>query len=93
MIQYTKLMLAATLIISVSGFAQAEENRGERPQRPTFASIDINEDGKVDLEEFSEHEIPRGDHETIFNSIDTDGDGIITSDEFDNHKPPQRQRR
>ena len=93
MIHYTKLMIAATLIASISGGAQAENNRGERPERPSFSSLDINEDGEISFDEFSSHDVPHGDHQTIFDHIDTDGDGIITSDEFENHTPPQRQRR
>ncbi len=93
---YTKLILAISLIISTSSLVQAkssEQGRNGPPQRPTFESIDINEDGEISLDEFSEQKIPHGDHETVFDLLDTDGDGVISSDEFDNHKPPQRKNR
>lgn len=92
----TKLIIAITFIISASSLVQAknaDHNNGERPQRPTFASLDLNEDSEITFDEFSSHEIPHGDHETIFESIDSDGDGIILEEEFTNHKPPRRNNR
>ncbi|MEI6893796.1 MAG: EF-hand domain-containing protein [Colwellia sp.] len=93
---YTKLILAMTLIFSTSSLVQAndaEQNRGERPQRPTFESLDLNNDGGISFDEFSSHDIPHGDYQTMFNAMDTDGDGIISKEEFSNHKPPQRKKR
>ena len=91
MFKSNKLMLIAGVLLLTTGFAQAESERGAPPERPTFSSLDLNSDGEVSFEEFSSHDVPRGDHETIFGHIDTDSDGIITSDEFENHKPPQRK--
>ena len=93
MIKYSKSILSLALILSFSGLAQAENDRRGPPERPSFDSLDINGNAEIDFDEFSSHEIPHGDYETIFNRIDTDGDGIITNEEFDNHKPPQRQKR
>ena len=93
---YTKLALALTLIISTSIIVQAKNdnsNRNGPPQRPSFESIDTNEDGDIDFDEFSSHELPQGDHQTVFDSIDTDSNGIISNEEFVNHKPPQRKKR
>ena len=42
------------------------------------------------LEEFKQHPIPHGDHETLFNIIDSDGDGVINEQELSSHKPPRR---
>jgi len=89
-------LIIATLLLSSMGQAYAnggQHGRGERPQRPTFTSIDLNQDGEVNLEEFSQHEIPMGDHDTIFAEIDSNNDGFINEDEFDSHKPPRRNGR
>lgn len=90
---YASLALATSLLFFSSGMVQAESNREAPPQRPSFASLDGDEDGEISFDEFSSHEVPRGDHETIFNHIDADSDGIITEEEFENHKPPQRPKR
>ncbi|TYK64519.1 EF-hand domain-containing protein [Colwellia echini] len=93
---YTKLVLAITLTISATSIVHAdnsERSKNGPPQRPTFESIDINEDGEIDFDEFSSHEVPHGDYETVFNMIDIDGDGIITVEEFESHKPPKPKKR
>jgi len=58
-------------------------------QRPDFSVIDLNQDGQVTLDEFKQHRIPHGEHETVFHHIDANQDGRITRDEFENHKPPR----
>lgn len=91
-----KLALATTIVISTSALVQAKNNEQSQngpPKRPSFESLDLNEDGEIKFEEFSSHVLPHGDHQTVFNVIDTDGDSIITLDEFTNHKPPQRKKR
>lgn len=61
-------------------------------KRPKFSKLDLNQDGSVTLDEFKQHQIPRGDHLTVFNHIDGNGDGAISEDEFFNHKPPRRHQ-
>jgi hypothetical protein len=93
---YIKQAIVTTLLIVASSQAMAQKDtmqNKERPPRPTFESIDTNEDGDIDFEEFSAHKLPHGDPQTIFNDIDTDNNGIISNDEFVNHKPPQPQNR
>jgi Ca2+-binding EF-hand superfamily protein len=93
---YTKLILAITLVISSVSVVHAQnDNRGKNgpPQRPTFESLDTNEDGDIDFDEFSSHEIPHDDHQTVFEMIDSDDNGVISNDEFVNHKPPQPRNR
>lgn len=96
MSHYSKLILAITLIISTSSIVHAqndERSKNGPPQRPSFESLDTNEDGDIDFDEFSSQEIPHGDHQTIFDLIDADNNGVLSNDEFVNHKPPQRERR
>jgi len=93
---YTKLILAITVIISTSNLVQAKDtdrSKNGPPQRPNFESIDINENGEIDFDEFSSQKLPHGDPQTIFDTIDTDSNGIISNKEFVNHKPPQRKKR
>lgn len=92
-------VLASSLVL-LSGQAMAYsdsdsekgQNRGERRGPPAFTELDLNGDGSLTLAEFQEHQIPRGDHETIFNHIDADADGVVTEEEMKNHKPPRRKR-
>ncbi|MFT7008813.1 MAG: hypothetical protein ACJAXJ_003356 [Colwellia sp.] len=96
MSHYSKLILAITLIISTSSIVHAQNDDRSKngpPQRPSFESLDTNEDGDIDFDEFSSQEIPHGDHQTIFDLIDADNNGVLSNDEFVNHKPPQRERR
>jgi hypothetical protein len=96
MSHYSKLILAITLIISTSSIVHAQNDDHSKngpPQRPSFESLDTNEDGDIDFDEFSSQEIPHGDHQTIFDLIDADNNGVLSNDEFVNHKPPQRERR
>lgn len=89
------LIISSLFIISM-GQAYANggsHGKGERPQRPTFTSIDLNQDGEVSFDEFSQHEIPQGAHETIFEIIDSNNDDVIDEGELDNHKPTRRNKR
>jgi len=90
------------LIFCVLGFAillsqvEAKGNDSGRKghkERPSFALLDTDSNDFISFEEFSAHEIPFGDHQTIFDNIDSDNDGLITLEEYENHKPPQRKRR
>jgi len=93
---YTTRIIAVTLLVIASSQAQAKntESNQENPrQRPCFSSIDTNGDGDIDLNEFSSHKLPHGDHQTVFNTIDSDKNGIISHEEFVNHKPPHRKNR
>ena len=87
---YIKVVTVVALTTVFTSHVQAnnEREKGEH-QRPTFTSIDLNEDGIINSDEFSSHKIPHGDHDTIFASIDSNEDGIISQEEFENHKPPR----
>tara|TARA_R110001583_G_scaffold103271_1_gene250429 strand:+ start:2324 stop:2641 length:318 start_codon:yes stop_codon:yes gene_type:complete len=94
--KYNKLIIAIILLILASSLVHAKNSmsdKNEPPPRPCFNSLDLNEDGDIDFDEFSSQEIPHGDHQTIFNSIDINNNGVISSEEFINHKPPQPQKR
>jgi hypothetical protein len=67
--------------------------RGERRPPPPFSKLDVNGDGKLTLDEFKTHQIPRGDHETVFKGFDVSGDGVVTEEEYKNHRPQAPQRR
>jgi len=82
-------VIAVTLAVSSQVYAEKDI---ERPPRPSFASLDGNADGEIDFEEFSLHELPHGDHQTVFSDIDSDGDGFISNREFKNHKPPRHPK-
>lgn len=94
--QLFKLILAITLIMTTSSLVQAKDDERSKngpPKRPNFESIDINENGEIDFDEFSSQKFPHGDPQTIFDKIDTNSDGFISNEEFVNHKPPQRKKR
>ncbi|WP_281556461.1 EF-hand domain-containing protein [Thalassomonas sp. RHCl1] len=93
----TKLIPLLSLILcsQVSYGADGDYGQNDRNERrgpPQFSQLDLDGDSSVTLDEFSQHPVPRGDHETIFNHIDSNGDGIITETELTNHKPPRRPR-
>lgn len=70
----TKILTAALLsgLVLTAGAAQAENHR----ERPDFATLDINGDGALTLEEMQ----ARG--EARFAEIDTDGDGALSAAEL-----------
>lgn len=85
--------LVLSVLVSTPVLASdKQKGGGDRPQRPEFSSLDLNSDSEISFEEFSSHELPHGDHETIFNNIDTDGSGFISETEFTSHKPPRPKR-
>lgn len=93
---FIKLMTTAIILAGTSGQIHAKGNMDDergKHQRPSFESLDIDENSEIDFDEFSTKPLPHGDHDTVFDDIDTDSDGIISVDEFNNHKPPQHKRR
>lgn len=96
---YAKSFLIVGLMSIISATTQAAEsnnNRGDQDRkgkgRPQFSTIDLNSDGDISYDEFTAHDIPHGDHETVFNNIDSDQNGVISEQEFTDHKPPRGQR-
>lgn len=92
----SKAIVSLILLAVLSGQAFAknkQSSEGKPPPRPEFSEIDINEDGDVDIDEFSSLQLPFGDHQTVFDNIDADNNGIITEEEFKNHKPPRPPRK
>ena len=91
-----KTLLALAVLAGFASQAYAFDNqqgRGQKPERPSFTSIDLNGDGEVDMDEFLQHELPHGYHQTVFSLIDGDADGVITEQEFTDHKPPRPKKR
>ena len=72
-------LLPALLMFGTEGCAQNRE-------RPSFADLDANDDGKLSLEEFSKIGSRRGTPGEIFERLDNNGDGYITEDEFQSGK-------
>jgi Ca2+-binding EF-hand superfamily protein len=89
----SKAVLAITFVVVMFSQVQAQEKNRDRPGPPAFSSIDINGDGGIDMDEFSQQTLPNGDHQTIFSHIDSDNNGVISSTEFKNHRPPTKQQR
>mgnify|MGYP000651316347 CR=1 FL=1 len=88
-------LLALTLFTQLSYGADdnyGQSDRNDRRGPPPFSQLDLNGDSSITLDEFSQHRLPHGDHETVFNRIDSDGDGIITETELTSHKPPRKPR-
>lgn len=56
---------------------------------PTFNQLDIDNDGVVTLDEFSQHKLPYGKHDNVFARIDSDNNGEISEQELAEHKPPK----
>ena len=71
--------------------AQGSDRKG--PARPEFSTIDIDNSGDVDFDEFSQQTLPHGDPQVVFDDIDVNGDGYITEQEFSEHKPPRPPKR
>ena len=91
-----KIIGIIALLATASGSVWAEKSRpdhGDRPERPSFLSIDSNSDGTIELDEFSTQKLPGGDYQSLFTHIDSNNDGVISEDEFENHKPPGMNQR
>lgn len=98
MAAFSKITFILCLLVSSFSYAASTPekkppNPMERPQRPSFSSIDTNDNGDIDFDEFSSHPLPFGDHQTVFESIDINNNGVIEQDEFANHKPPHANNR
>ena len=86
-----KVLFFASLTLSTSlaySYAPEQGQNDKRRGPPPFSQLDLNGDNSITLEEFSQHQVPRGDHEHIFNRIDSNGDQLITELELTSHKPP-----
>lgn len=93
--QFIAILVALVSLTFASSITLAQGNNDhERPkrERPSFTSIDLNQDGMVELDEFEQHDIPFGDHQTVFDRIDSNADGVIDEEEFTSHKPPHRRK-
>lgn len=74
-------MLAVFSLVPVLLIETAEAGPQNR-ERPSFAGVDANDDGKLSLEEFSRMGSRRGTPREMFERLDTNGDGHVTEDEF-----------
>lgn len=79
------LVLTSSLAYS---YAPEQDQQDKRRGPPPFNQLDLNGDQAISLEEFKQHKIPRGDHETVFAKIDSNGDQQISEQEHTAHKPP-----
>lgn len=70
----SKILMAALLsgVVLAAGAAQAEDHR----ERPDFATLDLNGDGFLSLEELQTQ------GEARFADVDTNGDGGLSADEL-----------
>jgi len=96
----TQVIVASCFII-FTNISEAKSNPGDckhtaEKQRkfnpPKFNRLDENTDGKVSLDEFKKHQLPRGKHNKVFAHIDTNNDGFISSVELKNHRRINHQR-
>jgi hypothetical protein len=83
-------LLGLCLALSGNAFANESKEGKKRPKPPKFETLDVNENGEVDFEEFSVLKFRRGDMQTIFNKIDTDGSSTITQEELKAHKKSRK---
>lgn len=72
--------IAPALLASVGLLAAAHTLAAEA--KPTFESLDKNGDGKISLNEASEHDAVF----VAFKQLDTNKDGELTREEFAKHK-------
>lgn len=91
--KHTYLQLVTCILLSFSSsYALADPENNDRQERrgpPQFSQLDVNKDGEITLEEFSEHQPPFGTAEEVFARIDANGDNIISEEELTSHKPPR----
>lgn len=75
-----QILMAAVLsgLVIAAGAASADNQRGEG-ERPDFATLDLNGDGALSLEEL------QAQRDARFAEIDTDGDGGISAEEMIAH--------
>ena len=70
----SKILMAALLssVVLAAGAAQAEEHR----ERPDFATLDLNSDGSLSLEEL------QAQGQARFASVDANADGALSAEEL-----------
>ena len=85
------VIVAVILFLGVTAQSYAQEKGPGAP--PAFSSVDLDGNGEVNFEEFSQQKLPGGDPKEVFDSIDSNDDEIITEQEFIDHKPPPPPRR
>jgi len=102
----TTMIIIGSIFISSINTASATptsdqevKKRGDNKQHskrrgpPSFSKLDLDNNGSITLEEFSQHKIPMGEHSEVFAKIDSNEDGSITQEELENHKPPRPCKR
>ena len=101
----TLIIISSILITSINTASatpvsdQEMKQRGNNEQHskrrgpPAFSELDLDQNGSITLEEFSQHKIPMGAHSDIFAKIDSNEDGSISKEELESHKPPKPRKR
>ncbi|WP_111980095.1 EF-hand domain-containing protein [Algibacillus agarilyticus] len=92
---FIRLIILSTLFFSQVAWAckaPCDQKNPPRSKKPMFAHLDLNSDGVITFDEFIEHKLPRGDHDSIFSHIDQNKDDQITEEEWLSHRPPKRSR-
>ncbi|KJZ19680.1 EF-hand domain-containing protein [Loktanella sp. S4079] len=74
----TKILTAVVLsgVVMAAGALSAQPAPGEMPERPDFATLDVDADGNLTMEELQ----ARADQR--FADMDTDGDGALSAEEL-----------
>ncbi|MEG3756044.1 EF-hand domain-containing protein [Psychromonas arctica] len=87
----SNILFALVLSVGVMGqsYAAGSDQGGPQGGPPQFSSVDTNGDGELTFDEFSNQEIPHGDHQAVFDDMDSDGNGVVSENEFSNFKPPR----
>ncbi|MCB1193822.1 MAG: EF-hand domain-containing protein [Leptospiraceae bacterium] len=78
-----KKIISILLVLAFATVLGAKD-RGEKGQR--FKKMDVNNDGKVSLEEWTNHK------QTKFKKIDTNGDGTLSKEEVQAHHKNKKMR-
>ncbi|MBT5330226.1 MAG: hypothetical protein HOL48_00395 [Porticoccaceae bacterium] len=87
----TSACLAGLLFAGEAAAQGGMGDRGDRPQRPDFATLDANSDGLLSLEEVQAMAATRGDQtdddrarnmDNFFGRMDSDADGMLSEEEF-----------
>ena len=96
MSSFSNKIIIATLFFTCVSHAYANSDnhkKGERKQRPTFTTIDSDQNSEIDFDEFSQQTLPFGDYQTVFSAIDSNSNGVIDEDEYVNFKPPHKNKK
>ena len=78
--------LFVLMLVSVATLFATASASGQNRDRPSFAELDADKDGKLSLEEFSRIENRRRAPEEMFRSLDKNGDGCVTEDELQSQR-------